>query len=64
MFGLSGMHLMIVLVIVLIIFGPGKLPGLGKSLGTAISEFKKGVAAQDDEAAKSNSDAQTLTKPE
>ncbi|MEW6522251.1 MAG: twin-arginine translocase TatA/TatE family subunit [Bacillota bacterium] len=34
-------ELVIVLVIVLIIFGPGKLPGIGKSLGKAIHEFRK-----------------------
>ena len=32
--------LVIVLVIVLIIFGPGKLPDLGRSLGRGIKEFK------------------------
>ena len=36
------MHLLIILVIVMIIFGPGKLPELGNSLGKAIRDFKKG----------------------
>ena len=36
------MHLIIILVIALIIFGPGKLPELGKGLGKSIREFKKG----------------------
>jgi sec-independent protein translocase protein TatA len=31
------------LVIVLVFFGPGKLPSLGKSLGEAIRGFKKGL---------------------
>jgi len=35
------MHLLIILVIVMIIFGPGKLPDLGRSLGKAIRDFKK-----------------------
>ena len=35
------MHLIIILVIVLIIFGPGKLPELGVSLGKAIRVFKQ-----------------------
>jgi sec-independent protein translocase protein TatA len=35
------MHLLIILVIVMIIFGPGKLPELGNSLGKAIRDFKK-----------------------
>lgn len=34
-------ELVIILVIALVIFGPGKLPELGKSLGQGISEFKK-----------------------
>ncbi|CAA7602368.1 Sec-independent protein translocase protein TatA/E [Acididesulfobacillus acetoxydans] len=33
-------ELVIILVIALVIFGPGKLPELGKSLGKGISEFK------------------------
>jgi sec-independent protein translocase protein TatA len=38
------MHLLVILVIVLIIFGPGKLPELGNSLGRAIKGFKKAMA--------------------
>jgi sec-independent protein translocase protein TatA len=37
---LSPTHLIIILVIVLILFGPGKLPELGKGLGKGIREFK------------------------
>lgn len=33
-------HLIIILVIVLVLFGPGKLPELGKGLGKGIREFK------------------------
>jgi len=33
-------HLLFILLIVLIIFGPGKLPELGKGLGKGIREFK------------------------
>ncbi|MEQ8169876.1 MAG: twin-arginine translocase TatA/TatE family subunit [Candidatus Eremiobacterota bacterium] len=32
---------LIILVIALIIFGPGKLPDVGKGIGKALSEFKK-----------------------
>ena len=43
------MHLLVILVIVLIIFGPGKLPELGSSLGKAIRGFKN--ATKEPEAA-------------
>jgi len=36
-------HLIIILVIVLIIFGPGKLPELGSALGRGIKEFRGGI---------------------
>ncbi len=41
--GFSILHLILVLVIVLVFFGPSRLPGLGKSLGEAIRGFKKGM---------------------
>ena len=37
------MHLILILLIVLIIFGPGKLPELGEGLGKSIREFKKAM---------------------
>lgn len=45
-------ELIILLVIVLVIFGPKRLPGLGKQLGTGMREFKESVtnkADRDDE---------------
>lgn len=36
-------HLLIVLLIVLLIFGPGKLPQLGGAMGKTIREFRRGV---------------------
>lgn len=46
MFGIGMPELIIILVIMLVIFGPGKLPQLGASLGGAIRSFKK--AAEED----------------
>lgn len=37
------MHLLIILAIALLIFGPGKLPQLGEGLGKSIREFKKAL---------------------
>ncbi len=50
MFGLSGWELILILIIGLVIFGPGRLPDLGKAFGKSIREFKsaeKGIDAQD-----------------
>ncbi len=48
MFGTFGwMELMLILVIVLIIFGAGRLPQLGEGLGKAIKGFKKTVHEAD-----------------
>ncbi len=41
MFGLGFPELMLIFVIALIVFGPKKLPELGRSVGRALSEFKK-----------------------
>ena len=41
------MHLIIILVIVLVIFGPGKLPELGGSIGKAIRGFKQAMNEPD-----------------
>ncbi len=38
------MHLIVILAIVLIIFGPSKLPELGAGLGKSIREFKKAMS--------------------
>ena len=46
--GISFGHLVIVLVIALIFFGPRRLPSLGKSLGEAIRGFKDGLNGLDD----------------
>lgn len=40
---LQPMHLLVIVVIALVIFGPGKLPQLGSSIGKSIKEFKKAL---------------------
>jgi sec-independent protein translocase protein TatA len=44
------LHLLLILFIVLIIFGPGKLPELGEGLGKSIKAFKKALSSSKEEA--------------
>ncbi len=39
----------VLLIIILVIFGPGKLPGLGKAIGKTMSNFKREVNTVDAE---------------
>ncbi len=41
------MHLLLILIIVLIIFGPGKLPEIGEGLGKSIRAFKKAISKEE-----------------
>ena len=43
MFGLGTQELLIILVLVMIIFGAGKIPQVGGALGKGLRNFKKGV---------------------
>ena len=52
-------HLIVILVIVLIIFGPGKLPDLGQSLGRGIREFKSSVKGEEEAEAAAKADAKS-----
>jgi sec-independent protein translocase protein TatA len=63
--GIGPPELLIVLVIVLVIFGPKRLPGLGRSLGSGMREFKDSITGKtrddddDDDSAESGSDPET-----
>ena len=44
MFGLGTTELILILIIILVLFGAGKLPEIGNSLGKAIKSFKKATS--------------------
>jgi sec-independent protein translocase protein TatA len=58
MYGLSPAHLLIVLFILLILVGPGKLPETGAAIGKAVRSFKDAVDGTDQRA-----DTQANTAP-
>ena len=47
MFGLGMGELLIILVIVLVIFGAGKLPAIGEGLGRGIQNFRKSIKSSE-----------------
>jgi sec-independent protein translocase protein TatA len=53
-------HLIVILVIVLLIFGPGKLPELGKAMGDGLRELKKATGSED-QAKEAGTNAATTT---
>ena len=55
------MHLILILIIVLVVFGPGKLPEIGGALGKGIREFKRSTSEETE--VKQNVIAITELKP-
>lgn len=56
--GMSIYHWLIVLVVVVLVFGTGKLRNLGKDLGGAVKGFKEGMKTEEEEAQKQVEDQQ------
>ncbi len=54
--GIGPMHLFVLAAVVLLFFGPSKLPGLGKSMGEALKGFKKAMNDVNSEVEKISSD--------
>jgi sec-independent protein translocase protein TatA len=48
-FGIGVTELVILLVALLVIFGPKRLPEMGRSLGKGMREFKDSIAGKDDD---------------
>lgn len=48
MFGLGASELLIILVIVMVIFGAGRLPEIGGALGKGIKNFRRAADGRDD----------------
>jgi sec-independent protein translocase protein TatA len=60
-------ELIIVLVIVLLVFGPKRLPGLGRQLGSGMREFKDSITGKDggaDDAEEQPADPQDAARRE
>jgi sec-independent protein translocase protein TatA len=55
-------HLILLFFILLLVFGPSRLEGLGLSLGRAIRGFKKGLEEGSEEEAKKDSSSDKKTK--
>jgi sec-independent protein translocase protein TatA len=47
---LGWLELLVILGVVLLFFGPKRLPGLGNALGSAIRGFKRGISGAEDDA--------------
>jgi sec-independent protein translocase protein TatA len=47
-FGIQPIHIVIIIVVALLIFGPKRLPEMGRNIGKAMSEFRKGAKEMTD----------------
>jgi sec-independent protein translocase protein TatA len=57
-FGLGPLELLVILVIVLIVVGPGKLPSAGAAMGRAIREFREALEGTDNRASQAQGQPQ------
>lgn len=48
MFGIQPWHIIVIVIVALVIFGPGRLPGLGRSIGKFLREFRVGTREMTD----------------
>ncbi len=66
-FGIQPWHIIVILIVALIIFGPSRLPELGHSIGKAITEFRRGTREMTegikDEIAQAGDQSPVATQP-
>ncbi len=60
---LSGTELIIILIIVLLLFGVGRVGKIGGELGRAIREFRRGLSGDDDQGNKAKQEAAKSDTP-
>ena len=62
-FKLGPLEIVLILVIILVVFGVGKLPQVGSALGKSIRAFKDGQSGSDEEAEVEEEEAEEVKKP-
>jgi sec-independent protein translocase protein TatA len=63
MFGVHWVYIVLLLVVVLIIFGPGRLPELGGAVGKAMREFRKATSELTNEVTNASQAAKSEPAP-
>lgn len=66
MFGIQPIHIVIIVLVAMLIFGPKKLPEIGRGIGRAINEFRQGtkeMTASFQEEVGKPSESQTIAPP-
>lgn len=61
--GIGPLEIFLIVVVVLIIFGAGRLPEVGRGIGTAIKEFRGSIGNRNDSSVE-KSDESTADQPE
>ena len=61
MFGIGMPEIIVIMIIVLIIFGAGKLPEIGSGIGRGIKNFKKATQEVDDKPSSENKTIENAT---
>lgn len=59
---LGWVEVALIIGIILIIFGPGKLPGLSRSLGESIRNYRRAISGKDEEESAESGDTEEAQK--